>query len=89
MVGDPKSILGHFGPTLTNRPCGNTKPNSILRQGNMVWVQFMSDKNSTVVNNARDSKLPFEQVCSKIKCVKFVFRNVTQKFFYIFLRQKI
>ena len=55
----------------------------------MVWVQFMSDKNSTIVNNARDSKLPLEQVCSKIKCVKFVFRNVAQKFFYIFLRQKI
>ena len=47
MVGDPKRIYGHFGPILTGRLCGNTKPNSILSQGNMVWVQFMSDRNST------------------------------------------
>ena len=50
MVGDPKSIVGDFGPILTGRLCGNTKPNSILSQGNMVWVQFLSDRNSTTVN---------------------------------------
>ena len=50
MVGDPKRIYGHFGPILTGRLCGNTKPNSILSQGNMVWVQFLSDRNSTTVN---------------------------------------
>ena len=50
MAGDPKSIVGDFGPILTGRLCGNTKPNSILSQGNMVWVQFLSDRNSTTVN---------------------------------------
>ncbi|CAH3113956.1 unnamed protein product [Pocillopora meandrina] len=49
MVGDPKRIYGHFGPILTNRLCGNVKPNSILSQGNMVWVQFVSDRNSITV----------------------------------------
>lgn len=48
-VGDPKTISGKNGPILTNRLCGNTKPNSIQSQGNMVWVQFMSDGNSTTV----------------------------------------
>ena len=41
---------GDIGPILTGRLCGNTKPNSILSQGNMVWVQFLSDSNSTTVN---------------------------------------
>ena len=50
LVGDPKRIYGHFGPILTGRLCGNIKPNSILSQGNMVWVQFLSDRNSTTVN---------------------------------------
>ncbi|XP_027056833.1 tolloid-like protein 1 [Pocillopora damicornis] len=49
MAGDPKTINGYFGPILTNRLCGNTKPNSIMSQGNMVWVQFVSDRNSTTV----------------------------------------
>ncbi|XP_058946765.2 ovochymase-2-like [Pocillopora verrucosa] len=49
MFGDPKTIYGHFGPILTNRLCGNAKPNLILSQGNMVWVQFVSDRNSTTV----------------------------------------
>ena len=46
MVGDPKRIYGHFGPILTGRLCGNAKPNSILSQGNMVWVQFKGFKAS-------------------------------------------
>ena len=46
MAGDPEKIYGYFGPILTGRLCGNTKPNSILSQGNMVWV---SDRNSTTV----------------------------------------
>ena len=50
MVGDPKRIYGHFGPILTGRLCGNAKLKSILSQGNMVWVQFLSDRNSTTVN---------------------------------------
>ena len=50
MVGDPERINGDIGPILTGRLCGNTKPNSILSQGNMVWVQFLSDRNSTTVN---------------------------------------
>ena len=47
VVGNPN---GGIGPILTGRLCGNTKPNSILSQGNMVWVQFLSDSNSTTVN---------------------------------------
>ena len=47
VAGDPN---GDNGPILTGRLCGNTKPNSILSQGNMVWVQFLSDSNSTTVN---------------------------------------
>ena len=42
-------LYGHFGPILTNRLCGGTKPNSILSQGNMVWVQFKSNRDSTTV----------------------------------------
>ena len=49
MVGDPKTISGTYGPILTGRLCGNAKPKSILSQGNMVWVQFISDRNSTTV----------------------------------------
>ena len=50
MVSDPKTISGAYGPILTGRLCGNAKPKSILSQGNMVWVQFLSDRNSTTVN---------------------------------------
>ena len=46
----PGGSNGDIGPILTGRLCGNTKPNSILSQGNMVWVQFLSDSNSTTVN---------------------------------------
>ena len=49
MVGRPKTISGTYGPILTGRLCGNAKPKSILSQGNMVWVQFISDRNSTTV----------------------------------------
>ena len=49
IVSYTEIIHGHFGPILTNRLCGNAKPNSILSQGNMVWVQFVSDRNSTTV----------------------------------------
>ena len=46
----PGGSNGDIGPILTGRLCGNTKPNSILSQGNMVWVQFLSDRNSTTLN---------------------------------------
>ena len=49
MVGDLKTISGAYGPILTGRLCGNAKPKSILSQANMVWVQFISDRNSTTV----------------------------------------
>ena len=49
MVGDPNTIHGHLGPILTGSLFGNTKPNLILSQGNIVWVQFTSDRNSTTV----------------------------------------
>ena len=62
MVGDPKSIVGDSGPILTGRLCGNTKPNSILSKGNMVWVQFLSDRNSTTVN--KGFRASFKAGCS-------------------------
>ena len=48
-VGDPKAITSHYGPVLTKRMCGKTKPSSIQSKGNIVWVQFKSDSNSTTV----------------------------------------
>ena len=48
-AGNPSVISGYYGPILTNRLCGNTKPSSIQSQGNMVWVQFKSNVNSTTV----------------------------------------
>ena len=48
-AGNPSVISGYYGPILTNHLCGNTKPSSIQSQGNMVWVQFKSNVNSTTV----------------------------------------
>ena len=48
-VGEPEDIDGDSGPILTKRLCGSTKPSSIQSKGNMVWVQFKSDGNSTTV----------------------------------------
>ena len=46
---DPWKIKGYRGPILTKRLCGSTKPSSIQSKGNVVWVQFKSDKNATTV----------------------------------------
>ena len=46
---DPKTITGRFGPILTGRLCGKTKPGSIKSKGSIVWVLFKSDWNSTTV----------------------------------------
>lgn len=46
---DPDYLEGHRGPILTGRLCGSTKPKSIQSSGNMVWVRFDSDSNSTTV----------------------------------------
>ena len=82
-VGDPKRIYGHFGPILTGRLCGNAKPNSILSQGNMVWVQFMSDRNSTTVN--KGFKASFKAgMLYRLVFFTFVFSNAARRFFYIF-----
>ncbi|XP_066018046.1 tolloid-like protein 2 [Pocillopora verrucosa] len=61
MVGDPKTISGAYGPILTGRLCGNAKPKSILSQGNMVWVQFISDRNSTTVYKGLKASFKAEQ----------------------------
>ena len=82
MVGDPKRIYGHFGPILTNRLCGNAKPNSILSQGNMVWVQFVSDRNSTTVY--KGLKASFKAGVSWRWVLLSLFNNAARKFFYIF-----
>lgn len=46
---DPTDIEGRRGPILTGRLCGSTKPRTIQSSGNMVWVHFDSDYNSTTV----------------------------------------
>jgi len=46
---DPTDLDGYRGPILTGRLCGNRKPNTIQSTGNMVWVHFESDYNSTTV----------------------------------------
>jgi len=46
---DPTDIEGYRGPILTGRLCGSTKPKTIQSSGNMVWVHFDSDSNSTTV----------------------------------------
>ena len=40
---------GERGPILTGRLCGSSKPSSIQSSGNVVWVQFSSNSNSTTV----------------------------------------
>ncbi|XP_078371428.1 procollagen C-endopeptidase enhancer 1-like [Oculina patagonica] len=42
-------IQGVYGPILTGRLCGSSKPSTIQSAGNMIWVQFRSDSNSTTV----------------------------------------
>ena len=84
MVGDPKRIYGHFGPILTGRLCGNTKPNSILSQGNMVWVQFLSDSNSTTVN--KGFKASFKAgVLYRGVFFMSIFSNAARRFFFLHL----
>jgi len=46
---DPTDMEGYRGTILTGRLCGSTKPKSIQSSGNMVWVHFDSDYNSTTV----------------------------------------
>ena len=46
---DPTDIEGYRGPFLTGPLCGSSKPSTIQSSGNMVWVQFRSDYNSTTV----------------------------------------
>ena len=82
MVGDPKRIYGYFGPILTNRLCGNAKPKSILSQGNMVWVQFMIDRNSTTMY--KGLKASFKAGVSWWWVLLSLFSNAARKFFYIF-----
>jgi len=46
---DPEDLEGRRGPILTGPLCGSTKPKTIQSSGNMVWVHFDSDSNSTTV----------------------------------------
>ena len=46
---DPRTIAGQYGPILSKRMCGKTKPSSIQSKGSIVWVQFKSDSNSFTV----------------------------------------
>ena len=48
-ISNPTRISGDSGPILTKRLCGSTMPSAIQSAGNMVWVQFRSDGNSTTV----------------------------------------
>ena len=40
-------LRGDFGSILAKPMCGSTKPSTIQSTGNMVWVQFISDSNTT------------------------------------------
>jgi len=44
---DPLVIRGEYGAILAKPMCGSTKPSTIQSSGNMVWVQFVSDSNTT------------------------------------------
>ena len=46
---DPLQLGGEFGEILTGHLCGNTKPSTMQSKGNMVWVNFKSDDNTTTV----------------------------------------
>ncbi|KAL9973408.1 hypothetical protein ACROYT_G019866 [Oculina patagonica] len=46
---EPNHIGGYRGPILTGRLCGSSKPSTIQSKGNIFWVQFKSDYNSTTV----------------------------------------
>lgn len=46
---DPRVITGEFGEILTEHLCGTTKPSKMQSKGNMVWVNFKSDDNTTTV----------------------------------------
>ena len=46
---DPKTLEGERGPILTGRLCGSTMPNTIQSAGNVVWMQFVSNDNTTTV----------------------------------------
>ncbi|XP_068738653.1 dorsal-ventral patterning tolloid-like protein 1 [Montipora capricornis] len=42
-----EGISGNYGAILARPTCGTNKPQDILSTGNMVWVHFKSDSNST------------------------------------------
>jgi len=44
---DTSDIRGEYGAILAKPMCGSTKPSTIQSSGNMVWVQFKSDSNTT------------------------------------------
>ena len=46
---DPLKLGGEFGEILTGYLCGTTKPSTMQSKGNMVWVNFKSDDNTTTV----------------------------------------
>ena len=46
---DPQIIAGEFGEILTGHVCGTSKPSTMQSKGNMVWVSFKSDDNTTTV----------------------------------------
>ena len=43
----PVRILADYGAILTKPICGSTKPSPIQSAGNMVWLQFRSDSDTT------------------------------------------
>ena len=49
MSSGARHIGGEYGAILTSRLCGSSKPSTIQSSGNMVWVQFKSNSNSTTV----------------------------------------
>ena len=46
-VGLASIYWGQYGAILSKPVCGSTKPSTIQSAGNIVWVQFKSDSNTT------------------------------------------
>ena len=48
---DPADLRGEYGAILSKPVCGTNNPGTIQSVGNMVWVHFKSDSNTTTTYN--------------------------------------
>ena len=65
--GNPKQFIGHYGPILVEPR--STNPGTAQSKGNMVWVHFKSNSNSTTVY--KGFKASFKAgLCLPVQCSK-------------------